>query len=85
MLTIERVDFMTEMISTEIKRVQTKVSIDVSVKHCSFWNTFHINHALRLVLSVEHEPEMNGRTDSPSNRFDGSLAIRMFPCPLIKY
>ena len=59
------------------------VSIDVSVKHCSFWNICNICHVLSA-RAVGRAWTENSRTDSPSNRFHASLATRMFPLPWIK-
>ena len=39
--------------------------------------------SFRLVLSVEHEPEIAGPT-APATRFYASFATRMFPLPWIK-
>ena len=49
------------LVSTQMKRLQIMVSIDVSVKHCSYgiYATFAVS--FRLVLSVEHEPEYPDR------------------------
>ena len=71
------------LVSTQMKHVQIMVSIDVSVKHCSFWNICNICRVISA-RAVGWAWTGNGRTDIPSNRFCASLATRMFPLPLIK-
>ena len=71
------------LVSTEMKRLQIMVSIDVSVKHCSFWNICNICRVLSA-RAVSRAWTGNSRTDSPSNRFYESLATRMFPLRWIK-
>ena len=66
-----------------MKRLQIMVSIDGSVKHCSFWNICNICRVLSA-RAVGRAWTGNSRTDSPSNRFYASLATRMFPLPWIK-
>ena len=66
-----------------MKRLQIMISIDVSVKHCSFWNIYNICRVLSA-RAVGRAWTGNSRTDSPSNRFYASLATRMFPLPWIK-
>ena len=66
-----------------MKRLQIMVSIDGSVKHCSFWNICNIYRVLSA-RAVGRAWTGNSRTDSPSNRFYASLATRMFPLPWIK-
>ena len=66
-----------------MKRLQIMVSIDGSVKHCSFWNICSICRVLSA-RAVGPAWTRNSRTDSPSNRFYASLATRMFPLPWIK-
>ena len=92
MLTVERADYTQEitglsllqfLVSTWMKRLQIMVSIDGSVKHCSFWNICNICRVLSA-HAVGRAWTGNSRTDSPSNRFYASLATRMFPLPWIK-
>ena len=71
------------LVSTKMKRLQIMVSIDGSVKHCSFWNICNICRVLSA-RAVGRAWTGNSRTDSPSNRFYASLATRMFPFPWIK-
>ena len=71
------------LVSTQMKRLQIMVSIDVSVKHCSFWNICNICRVLSA-RAVGRAWTGNSRTDSPSNRFYASLATRMFPLQWIK-
>ena len=66
-----------------MKRLQIMVSIDGSVKHCSFWNICNICRVLSA-RAVGRAWTGNSRTDRPSNRFYASLATRMFPLPWIK-
>ena len=66
-----------------MKRLQIIVSIDGSVKQCSFWNICNICRVLSA-RAVGRAWTGNNRTDSPSNRFYASLATRMFPLPWIK-
>ena len=63
--------------------LQIMVSIDGSVKHCSFWNICNICRVLSA-RAVGRAWTGNSRTDSPSNRFYASLATRMFHLPWIK-
>ena len=71
------------LVSTQMKRLQIIVSIDASVKHCSFWNVCNICRVLSA-RAVGRAWTGNSRTDSPSNRFYASLATRMFPLRWIK-
>ena len=71
------------LVSTQMKRLQIMVSINVSVKHCSFWNICNICRVLSA-RAVGRAWTGNSRTDSPSNRFYASLATRMFPLRWIK-
>ena len=87
MLTVERADYTQEMDchffnSWSVHRWSV-VSIDVSVKHCSFWNICNICRVLSA-RAVARAWTGNSRTDSPSNHFYASLATRMFPLPWIK-
>ena len=66
-----------------MKHLQIMVSIDGSVKHCSFWNICNICRVLSA-RAVGRAWTGNSRTDSPSNHFYASLATRMFPLPWIK-
>ena len=71
------------LVSTQMKRLQIMVSIDVSVKHCSVWNICNICRVLSA-RAVGRAWTGNSRTDSPSNRFCASFATRMFPLRWIK-
>ena len=66
-----------------MKHLKIMVSIDVSVKHCSFWNICNICRVLSA-RAVGRAWTGNRRTDSPSNRFYVSLATRIVPLPWIK-
>ena len=71
------------LVITWMKRLHIMISIDVSVKHCSFWNIYNICRVFSA-RAVGRAWTGNSRTDSPSNRFYASLATRMFPLPRIK-
>ena len=71
------------LVSTQMKCLQIMVSIDGSLKHCSFWNICNICRVLSA-RAVGRALTGNSRTDSPSNGFYASLATRMFHFPLIK-
>ena len=91
MLTVERADYTQEMDchyfnSWSVHRWSVSKSwlvlmCRLNIVVFGIFATFAVS--FRLVLSVEHEPEIAG-TDSPSNRFYASLATRMFPLPWIK-
>ena len=65
-----------------MKRLQIMASIDVSVKHCSFWNICNIC-CVPSARAVGRAWTGNS-WNSPSNRFYASLATRMLPLPWIK-
>ena len=87
MLTVEEarngLSLLQFLVSTQMKRLQIMVSIDVSVKHCSFWNICNICRVLSA-RAVGRAWTGNSRTDSPSNSFCAALATRMFPLRWIK-
>ena len=52
------------LVSTQMKHVQIIVNIDVSVKHCRFWNIRKNAMSFWFVLSVEYAPETAPATAS---------------------
>ena len=91
LLTVERADYTQEMdchyfnswsVHTwSVCKSWLVLMGQLSIVVLGIFATFAVS--FRLVLSVEHEPEIAG-PDSPSNRFYASLATRMFPLPCIK-
>ena len=78
-----RLSLLRFLVSTWMKRVQIMASIDVSVKHCSFWDICNICR-VPSARAVGRVWTGNSWTGSPINRFYASLATRMFPLPWIK-